>query len=193
MLAAFGPKRAQPLAPTTSCKMAAPRARSPDDVHITRDHDKNKCLRCKYIKLRPKWTHRLLDAGGELLITEQPDRFKPWGLGCLACSRFAASLKTVPMCAGSVAAPEPDDLAGAPWSTFCVGGGSAKTLQLVDLLRHVGRSDHKRICRFHTRAIAHSKTMVADPDVESLVTPAVASDDRNDVPHIIRLLRSSAR
>ena len=153
--------------------MAAPRARSPDDMHITRDHDKDKCLRCKYIRLRSKWNTHLLDACGELLIIEQPDLFKPWGLGCLACSRIAATPKMVP---GSVAALEPDDLAGAPWSTFCVGSGSAKTLQLVDLRRHVavGRRDQKRICQFHTRAIAHSQTMVAD------------------VPHIIRLLRSSA-
>ena len=102
--------------------MAAPRARSLDDHHIRRDHDKKKCLRCRYIKLRRKWEPRLMDAGGELLIYEQPDPLKPWGIGCIACSRFAASLTAGPKSAGSDAAPEPDDLTGAPWSTFCVGG-----------------------------------------------------------------------
>ena len=84
--------RKSPIRPPPGCRMAV-RARSPDDVHIARDHDKKKCLRCKYIRLRQKWSSRVMD-GAEVMITEQPDPEKPWGLGCVVCSRYCAWLKT---------------------------------------------------------------------------------------------------
>ena len=90
----------RPIHPPPDRQMAI-RARSPDAVHIARVHDKN-CLRCKFIRHKQKWNRRLLD-GGEAMIIEQPDPKKPWGLGCVVCSRYHAWLKTdtVPAGAGS--------------------------------------------------------------------------------------------
>ena len=50
------------------CRMSV-RPRSPDAVHIARDHDNKKCVRCKFIRLREKWSRRLMD-GTEVMITE---------------------------------------------------------------------------------------------------------------------------
>ena len=84
----------------------AVRARSPDDVHLARDHDKKNCLRCKYIRLREKWSSRIMD-GDEATITEQPDPEQPWGLGCVICSRYSAWLKTDEAAEGAVSAGAP--------------------------------------------------------------------------------------
>ena len=106
----------------------AVRTCSPDAVHIARDHDKKKCLRGKYMRLRGRWSRRVM-IGTEVMITEQPDPKKPWGIGCVVCSRYHAWLSTKTKSDG--AAPS-----ASAWATFSVGGG--KSLGVEDLLRHVG-------------------------------------------------------
>ena len=92
-----------------SVRSMAGRARSPDARHILRDHDRKKCHRCKYIRLREKWNIRCME-GDEAMIAEQPDLEKPWGLGCVICSRYKAWLKTDEAAEGAVS---PRDAAGA--------------------------------------------------------------------------------
>ena len=174
--------------PHASSAMAV-RARSPDDVHLARDHDKKACLRCKYIKLREKWRSRVVE-GDEVMIIEQPDLEKPWGLGCVICSRYSASLKTAAKgtasSSGEAAASSKSGEAGASvWATFSVGrSGSAKSLGIEDILRHVGKASRsKSSCRFHAKALDHFKRAgAADPDTEPLAQPAVGQDERDDVP-----------
>ena len=159
----------------------AVRARSPDDVHIARVHDK-KCIRCKYIRQRQKWSSRVMD-GVEVMITEQPDPDKPWGLGCVVCSRYRAWHKTDKAAEGAAAS---SDEAGAfAWVAFSVGSVGAKSLGIEDLLRHVGRaSGAKPPCRFHAKAMDHFKR---DPDTEPLVQPAVGLGERDDVPTLSQI------
>ena len=121
----------------------AVRTRSPDAVHVARDHDKKKCLRCKYIRLREKWSRRVVE-GTEVLITEQPDPTKPWGIGCVICSRYHAWLSSKTKTAADAAAPSGAKGGGSAWATFSVGSAGAKSLGVEDLLRHVGRGSEKK-------------------------------------------------
>ena len=121
------------------------------------------------------------------MITEQPDQEKPWGLGCIICSRYSAWLKTDKAAEG---AASPSDEAGASaWTTFSVGSRSAKSLGIEDCLRHLGRASWaKPSGRFHAKAMGHFKsTRAADPGTEPLVQPAVGLGDRDDVPTLSQI------
>ena len=150
------------------------RSRSPDAVHIARAHDNKKCLRCKFIRLREKWSRHFMD-GTEVMITEQPDPKKPWGIGCVVCSRYLALHPTK---------TKKGEGGGSAWATFSVGSGSAKSLGVEELLRHVGRASEKQPPdRFHVKAVDHFKnTRAADPDTEPLVQPIIGQVERDDVP-----------
>ena len=121
------------------------------------------------------------------MIIEQPDPQKPWGIGCVACSRYHAwlSTETTDGAASSTGASVGSPVAPArasPWATFSVGSGAAKSLGLEDLLRHVGRASGKKPPdQFHMRAMLHFKK---DPDTEPLVQPKVSMCERDDVPSL---------
>ena len=127
---------------------------------------------------------------GEPLIVEQPDRKKPWGLGCVVCARYSAHLS------GSTA---PDNGAEQPrgegsihssrWATFSVGRLPAKTLILEDLLKHIGRSTGKKQpCQFHQKAMEHfKKVRGVDPDDEPLMQPTIGLGERDDVPTLCHM------
>ena len=121
--------------------------------------------------------------GADTLITEQPDPEKPWGIGCVACSRYLSWLTTKSETAGEAAPPR-----GSAWATFAVGSGDAKTLGVEDLLRHVGRATAKSRDGFHAKAMDHFKTTrAADPDTEPLVRPSIGQDERDDVPTLTHM------
>ena len=122
--------------------------------------------------------------GAECMIAEQPDPKKPWGIGCVICSRYRAwlSSKITPATEGSAAST--DERGGSTWATFGVGSGGAKSLGIEDLLRHVGRASEKKPAdRFHATAMEHFKSSrAADPDTAPLLEPNIGMDERNDVP-----------
>lgn len=168
------------------------RARSPDDEHASREHPKSACLRCKYIKMRDQWSARLTDnigSGDEVLIVEEPTGRLPWGLGCVACHRYSEFLSTSSSSSSSAAPGHPtsigDDL---KWVQFQVGAGERKTLQLEDLLRHIGRSKNndRRIIRagFHVRAMEHFKKACIADDDKPLVETEHGTSARDDVPSL---------
>ena len=111
--------------------------------------------------------------GADTLIIEQPDPEKPWGIGCIVCSRYHSWLTTKTETAAGEAAPP----RGSAWATFAVGSTGAKDLGIEDPLRHVGTAvDHKK-------AMDHVKTTrAADPDTEPLVQPSIGQDERDDAP-----------
>ncbi len=169
------------------------RARSPDDVHVSREHPKTACLRCKYIKLRSKWSARLTDnigSGDEVLIVEEPTGRLPWGLGCLACHRYAEFLSTSSSSSSSAAPGHPTSIGDDQrWVQFQVGAGERKTLNIEDLLRHIGRSnntDRRVITRggFHVRAMEHFKKACIDDDDKPLAETEHGTSARDDVPSL---------
>ena len=116
--------------------------------------------------------------GDELMIIEQPDSAKPWGLGCVICSRYAAWLATDAGVASGAASSIDMVPAAYARATFSVGSDRrAKYFDLQEFLQHVGRaSKAKRPCQFHARAMEHCrKTMAADPDTSD-------ERERDDVP-----------
>ena len=75
----------------------------------------------------------------EVMITEQPDPKKPWGIGCAVCSRYHAWLSTKTKSGG--AAPSGGERGASAWATFSVGRG--KSLGVEDILRHVGQGSER--------------------------------------------------
>ena len=124
--------------------------------------------------------------GTEVMITEQPDPEKPWGIGCVVCSRYHAWLSTKTKTATERAAPSRDEAGVSAWTTFSVGSRGAKSLGIDDLLRHVGRASGKKPPdQFHAKAMDHFKsTGAADPDTEPLVQPNIGLGERDDVPSL---------
>ena len=91
--------------------------------------------------------------GTESMITEQPDPEKPWGIGCVVCSRYHAWLSTKTKTAVPLSA----------WASFSVGSlsGGRKNLGILDRLQHVGRAgDTKPPNKFHAEAM---ETAISGP------------------------------
>ena len=122
--------------------------------------------------------------GADTLIIEQPDPEKPWGIGCVVCSRYHSWLSTKTKTATEEAAASSGEGGARAWATFSVGSRGAKSLGIEDLLRHVGRaSAAKSPDRFHAKALDHFKnSRAADPDTEPLVQPSTGLGERDDVP-----------
>jgi len=111
-----------------------------------------------------------LGRGLEPLVAEQPDEMLPWGLGCVACSRYRGS-------------GAPDSDSDNRWATFQYGAaGKTKVLNLEGLLRHVGKSkSSSRQDHFHKLAVEFSGP-APDPDAEPLVKTERGAEARDDVP-----------
>ena len=115
--------------------------------------------------------------GTESMITEQPDPEKPWGIGCVVCSRYHAWLSSKTKTAVPLSA----------WASFSVGSGR-KNLGIFDLLQHVGRAgDTKPPNKFHAEAMENRNLWAADSDTEPLVQPNIGLDERDDVPSLSQM------
>lgn len=91
-----------------------PRCRSAKAAHLRRHATEfgstavaaKKCHRCKFYHLQKAWEAKCVyaDANGSVLtwIIEQPDPFKPWGLGCCLCLEYSAHCRDL----SNQAAPE---------------------------------------------------------------------------------------